>query len=86
MEKKNKQILDDVQKYLKNESEQLEEKKKIKENKEDDSQKIEKTSFEHIVRSEVKAWIKKNAKKLSSLAIVNAIKDMNEKKKQEPNI
>ena len=61
-------------------------KKKIKENKEDDSQKIEKTSFEHIVRSEVKAWIKKNAKKLSSLAIVNAIKDMNEKKKQEPNI
>ena len=30
MEKKNKQILDDVQKYLKNESEQLEEKKKLK--------------------------------------------------------
>ena len=28
MEKKNKQILDDVQKYLKNESEQLKEKKK----------------------------------------------------------
>ena len=58
MEKKNKQILDDVQKYLKNESEKLKEKKKIKENKEDDSQKIEKTSFENIVRSEVKAWIK----------------------------
>ena len=86
MEKKNKQILDDVQKYIKNESDQLKEKKKIKENKEDDSQKIEKTSFEHIVRSEVKAWIKKNAKKLSSLAIENAVKDMNEKKKQEPNI
>ena len=30
MEKKNKQILDDVQKYLKNESEQLKEKKKLK--------------------------------------------------------
>ena len=30
MEKKNKQILDDVQKYLKNESEKLKEKKKIK--------------------------------------------------------
>ena len=81
MEKKNKQILDDVQKYIKNESDQLKEKKKIKENKEDDSQKIEKTSFEHIVRSEVKAWIKKNAKKFSSLAIENAIKDNNEKKK-----
>ena len=81
MEKKNKQILDDVQKYLKNESEQLKEKKKIKENKEDDSQKIEKTSFEHIVRSEVKAWIKTNAKKFSSLAIENAIKDNKEKKK-----
>ena len=86
MEKKNKQILDDVQKYLKNESEQLKEKKKIKENKEDDSQNIEKTSFEHIVRSEVKAWIKINAKKFSSLAIENAIKDNKEKKKQEPNV
>ena len=81
MEKKNKQILDDVQKYLKNESEQLKEKKKIKENNEDDSQKIEKISFEHIVRSEVKAWIKKNAKKFSCLAIENAIKNNNEKKK-----
>lgn len=80
MEKKNKQILDDVQKYLKNESEKLKEKKKIKENKEDDSQKIEKTSFENIVRSEVKAWIKKNAKRFCSLAIKNAIKDNNEKK------
>lgn len=28
MEKKNKQILDDVQKYIKNESDQLKEKKK----------------------------------------------------------
>ena len=81
MKKKNKQILDDVQKYIKNESDQLKEKKKIKENKEDDSQKIEKTSFEHIVRSEVKAWINKNAKRLSSLAIENAIKDINERKK-----
>ena len=69
MEKKNKQILDDVQKYLKNESEQLKEKKKIKENKEDDSQKIEKTNFEHIVRSEVKAWIKKNARSLVALLL-----------------
>ena len=81
MKKKNKQILDDVQKYIKNESDQLKEKKKIKENKEDDSQKVEKTSFENIVRSEVKAWIKKNAKKFSSLAIENAIKDNKEKKK-----
>ena len=81
MEKKNKQILDDVQKYIKNESDQLKEKKKIKENKEDDSQKVEKTSFENIVRSEVKAWINKYAKRLSSLAIENAIKDINEKKK-----
>ena len=81
MEKKNKQILDDVQKYIKNESDQLKEKKKIKENKEDDSQKVEKTSFENIVRSEVKAWINKNAKRLSSLAIENAIKDINERKK-----
>ena len=81
MEKKNKQILEDVQKYIKNESDQLKEKKKIKENKEDDSQKVEKTSFENIVRSEVKAWINKNAKRLSSLAIENAIKDINEKKK-----
>ena len=81
MEKKNKQILDDVQKYIKNESDQLKEKKKIKENKEDDSQKVEKTSFEHFVRSEVKAWINKNAKRLSSLAIEKAIKDINEKKK-----
>ena len=69
MEKKNKQILDDVQKYLKNESEQLKKKKKIKENKEDDSQKIEKTSFEHIVRSEVKAWIKKMLKSLVALLL-----------------
>ena len=81
MEKKNKQILDDVQKYLKDDSEQLKEKNKIKENKEDDSQKIEKTNFEHIVRSEVKAWIRKNAKKLSSIAIEKVIKDINEKKK-----
>ena len=81
MKKKNKQILDDVQKYLKDDSEQSKEKKKIQENKEDNSQNFEEKNFEYIVRSEVKSWIKENAMKLSSIAIEKAIKDINEKKK-----
>ena len=86
MKKKNKQILDDVQKYLKDDSEQSKKKNKIQENKEDDSQNFEEKNFEYIVRSEVKSWIKENAMKLSSIAIEKAIKDINEKKKYEPNI
>ena len=81
MKKKNKQILDDVQKYLKDDSEQSKKKNKIQENKEDDSQNFEEKNFEYIVRSEVKSWIKENAMKLSSIAIEKAIKDINEKKK-----
>ena len=80
MKKKNKEILDDVKEYLKDDSEHSKEKNKIKENKEEDSQSIEETNFEHVVRSEVKAWIRKNAKKLGSIIIENAIKDINKKK------
>ena len=38
-------------------------------------------NFEQVVRSEVKEWIKKNAKKLSNIAIEDALKDIDKKKK-----
>ncbi len=82
MKKKNKEILEDVQKYLKNDLEHPKEKNKTTENKEDNFQNVEETNFEYVVRSEVKAWIKKNAKKFSSIAIENAIKEINGKKKK----
>ena len=81
MKKKNKEILDDVQKYLKDDLEHSKEPNIIKEKKQDDSQNIKEMNFEQVVRSEVKEWIKKNAKKLSNIAIENALKDIDKKKK-----
>ena len=81
MKKKNKEILDDVQKYLKDDLEHSKETNIIKEKKQDDSQNIKEMNFEQVVRSEVKEWIKKNAKKLSNIAIENALKDIDKKKK-----
>ena len=81
MKKKNKEILDDVQKYLKDDLEHSKETNIIKEKKQDDSQNIKEMNFEQVVRSEVKEWIKKNAKKLSNIAIEDALKDIDKKKK-----
>lgn len=81
MKKKNKEILNDVQKYLKDDLEHSKETNIIKEKKQDDSQNIKEMNFEQVVRSEVKEWIKKNAKKLSNIAIENALKDIDKKKK-----
>ena len=81
MKKKNKEILNDVQKYLKDDLEHSKETNIIKEKKQDDSQNIKEMNFEQVVRSEVKEWIKKNAKKLSNIAIEDALKDIDKKKK-----
>ena len=81
MKKKNKEILDDVQKYLKDDLEHSKETNIIKEKKQDDSHNIKEMNFEQVVRSEVKEWIKKNAKKLSNIAIEDALKDIDKKKK-----
>ena len=86
MKKKNKEILEDVQKYLKNDLEHPKEKNKTTENKEDNFQNVEETNFEYVVRSEVKAWIKKMLRSLAVLQLKMQLKKSMEKKKNRSQI